>query len=114
MVTGHIYAGTQGHTSGVCSLFRPEEMALLEWVTDVSLLESLAWGSHINYAIAAPLLQDLRNSLQVGHACRAVTFNQRGEAMGAMGIVNCGECDMLLFYAHCLLSVADVPHVIQL
>lgn len=57
-------AGTQGRADGVCGLFRPEELSVLEWVTDVSLLESLAWGSHINYAIAAPLLQDLRESLQ--------------------------------------------------
>ncbi len=37
----------------------------MEWLDDVDLLEAHGWGSQVNYRIAAPLLRDLRRTLQV-------------------------------------------------
>ncbi len=41
----------------------PQEVLMLEWIDDVHLLETQAWGAPINYEIAAPLLRDAVASL---------------------------------------------------
>jgi hypothetical protein len=42
------------------------QIKLLNWLDDVDLLESHAWGDKVNYLLASPLLLDLRASLKVG------------------------------------------------
>jgi hypothetical protein len=64
------HAGLFGVTDRACSLFSAQELALLEWLDDVELLESHSWGSAVNYKIAAPLLADLRATLGVRAAWR--------------------------------------------
>ena len=58
--------GLQGKLDLACSLFTPNEVAMLEWMDDVSLMEGHAYGSKINYEIASPLLYDLHKTLKVG------------------------------------------------
>ena len=58
-------AGLQDRVDRACTLFEPAEMALLEWMDDVSLMEEHGYGSRINYEIASPLLADLHKSLEV-------------------------------------------------
>lgn len=58
-------AGLQGKLGLACSLFTPKEVAMLEWMDDVSLMEGHGYGSKLNYEIASPLLYDLHKTLKV-------------------------------------------------
>ena len=45
------------------ALFEHEEAETLEWLDDVAFLNKRGWAHKLNYAIAAPLLTDLQDSL---------------------------------------------------
>jgi hypothetical protein len=62
-------AGLGNVTDRACALFDDSQLQRLEWLDDVDLMESHAWGSEVNYRMAAPLLQDLRATLQVSECC---------------------------------------------
>ncbi|KAG2436537.1 hypothetical protein HYH02_011475 [Chlamydomonas schloesseri] len=80
-------AGLEGVGDRACSLFTPQEAMQLEWVDDIHLLETQAWGADINYQIAAPLLRDAALSLKAAAA-----------ASGAPGT---GAPAARLLFAHC-------------
>ncbi len=58
-------AGLLGERRRGCAALSAQDRRVLEWLDDVGLLEAQGWGAEINYRIAAPLLRDLRLTLQV-------------------------------------------------
>ncbi|MEW5301092.1 MAG: hypothetical protein WDW36_003972 [Sanguina aurantia] len=56
-------ATLHGSVDRACAIFTPEEHLLLEYLEDVKLVETQSYGSPLNFQIAAPLLQDLSQTL---------------------------------------------------
>jgi len=56
-------ASLQDLTSHACDLFDADQRALLEWLDDTALLNKRGWAHEVNFAMAAPLISDLRASL---------------------------------------------------
>jgi hypothetical protein len=48
---------------GAHALFEQQDVEHLEWLDDVAFLNKRGWGHRLNYAIAVPLLQDLRDAI---------------------------------------------------
>ncbi|KAG1667564.1 hypothetical protein FOA52_014644 [Chlamydomonas sp. UWO 241] len=74
-------AGLEDDTSRACSLFDARAVEVMEWVDDVRLLEAHGPAHDINYAIAAPLLADLGDTLSA--AAREVVPTVRAQLLFA-------------------------------
>ncbi|XP_058075107.1 uncharacterized protein LOC131223669 isoform X2 [Magnolia sinica] len=57
-------------TDQACSLFSPDEVALLEWTDDLEAFLLKGYGNSINYHMGVPLLQDVVRSMELAIAAK--------------------------------------------
>eukprot|EP00798_Chlamydomonas_sp_ICE-L_P026039 gene26039-11734_t len=60
-----VEAGILNMTDMACTIFNDVQVALMEWLSDVDLMQRHAYGDPLNYLPAAPLLVDLFAKLKI-------------------------------------------------
>mmetsp|Transcript_2566 Transcript_2566/g.6371 ORF Transcript_2566/g.6371 Transcript_2566/m.6371 type:complete len:512 (+) Transcript_2566:295-1830(+) len=88
-----------GRQDWACALFTPEQLRTLEWVEDVSALDTKAYGSCLAYQMAAPLMLDSTAALR---SAANQSLGSAGEAAAPRSVLNFAHAETIIPYSSLL------------